>query len=84
MDDGEEYTEITGTGVPQLTRYENDWKMVNEFIQDLQQEGCLVNGTRNVPNQLFEQIDWNALDALNEKLETLRKIENFEDLNRVD
>lgn len=44
----------------------------------------MVNGTKNVPNFLFEQIDWNALEAISEKLESLKKIENFEDLNRVD
>ena len=44
----------------------------------------MVNGTGNIPNFLFEQMDWNALDTLKEKLMTLKKIENFEDLNRVD
>ena len=37
-----------------LTRYESDWKLVNDFICELQEEGYMINGTRNVPNTLFE------------------------------
>lgn len=67
-----------------LTRYEVDWKMVNDFITELQEEGYMVNGTRNVPNTLFENIDWDALDQLKSKLQTIKEEENFDTLNRID
>ena len=67
-----------------LTRYEADWKLVDDFISDLQEEGVMVNGTRNVPNTLFENIDWHTLDQLKEKLQTIKDVENFDTLNRID
>ena len=44
----------------------------------------MVNGTRNVPNHLFENIAWNTLDQLKEKLQTIQTEENFDTLNRID
>ena len=67
-----------------MTRYESDWKLVNDFICELQEEGFMINGTRNMPNTLFEQIEWHSLDQLKEKLESIRSIENFDSLNRID
>ena len=44
----------------------------------------MVNGTRNVPNTLFENIDWDALDQLKKKLQMIKEEENFDALNRID
>ena len=44
----------------------------------------MVNGTRNVPNNLFENIDWHTLDQLKSKLQTIKEVENFDTLNRID
>lgn len=79
--------EVDGQGEfsePELSRYENDWKLVDEFLTELQEEMVRVNGTRNVPNVIFEQVEWHTLDQLKEKMAKLREIENFEAVNRID
>jgi hypothetical protein len=40
--------------------------------------------TRNVPNNIFDSVNWYVLDDLREKLNKLHSVENHEDLNRVD
>ena len=52
----------------QLSRYQNDLRMLREFLEDLQQEQLMVVAMRNTPNILFEQVDWSQLDDLQEKL----------------
>jgi len=44
----------------------------------------MVVGTRNVPNNIFDNVNWYVLDDLKEKLNKLHSVENHEDLNRVD
>ena len=67
-----------------LTRYESDWRQVNDLICELLEEGYMVNGTRNVPNTLFESIEWHSLDQLKDKLKAIKSVENFDSLNRID
>ena len=66
------------------TRYESDWKMVNDFVSELQREHYMIVASKNIPNHLLDSIDWSLLDGLQEKLEKLVGKENHEDLNRVD
>lgn len=58
--------------------------MVTEFVDELIQEQFLVVGTRNVPNNIFDQVNWYTLDDLKEKLTKLHQVENHLDLNKVD
>ena len=58
--------------------------MVREFVQDLQAEQLVVVATRNVPNFLFEQVDWSQLDEIQQKLIQLGNTESHDDLNRID
>ena len=68
----------------QLTRYQNDLRMLRDFIEELQQEQLMVVAMRNVPNTLFEQVDWSQLDDLQEKLQQLTQYENYQDLNKLE
>lgn len=68
----------------QLTRYQNDLRMLRDFIEELQQEQLMVVAMRNVPNVLFEQVDWSQLDDLQEKLQQLTQYENYQDLNKLE
>ena len=58
--------------------------MVSEFVEELNQEQFKVVGTRNIPNNLFDEVDWFLVDDLKEKLMKLQTMESHEDLNRVD
>jgi hypothetical protein len=40
--------------------------------------------TKNIPNFLFEQVDWSQLDDMQHKLIKLLNTENSHDLNRID
>ena len=45
----------------------------------------MVVAMRNVPNFLQEQVNWNSLDDMSEKLTSLMtKPENYEVLNQLD
>ena len=45
----------------------------------------MVVAMRNVPNYLQEQVNWNSLDDMSEKLTSLMtKPENYEVLNQLD
>ena len=44
----------------------------------------MVVAMRNVPNTLFEQVDWSQLDDLQEKLQQLTQYENYQDLNKLE
>ena len=81
------FTIDAGTTEPQqmqLTRYQNDLRMLRDFIEELQQEQLMVVAMRNVPNTLFEQVDWSQLDDLQEKLQQLTQYENYQDLNKLE
>ena len=67
-----------------LSRYQNDLRMVQEFVNELNQEQLMVVAMRNVPNTLFESVDWTQLDDLQQKLIQLGRQENQHDLNKID
>ena len=46
------------------TRYESDWRMVHNFISELQREHYMIVASKNIPNFLQEAIDWSLLDGL--------------------
>ena len=58
--------------------------MVSKLLRELQQEQYMVVATRNVPNNVFDQVNWHTLDDLATKMEQLHAIENYEALNLVD
>ena len=65
-----------GGATPVLSRYQNDLRMVQEFVNELNQEQLMVVAMRNVPNTLFESVDWTQLDDLQQKLIQLGRQEN--------
>jgi len=57
--------------------------MATDFILELKAEQLKVVATNNVPNILLECVNWNDLELMQQKLTTLGKTENFEELNNV-
>lgn len=51
-----------------MTRYESDWKTVNDYLLELQQEQYMIVASKNVPNYLFEHMDWNKVDEMQQKM----------------
>ena len=59
-----------------LSRYQSDWRMVHEQLLELQSEQYMVVGTKNIPNYLFDEVDWNLVDELMQKLLKIELHEN--------